>query len=120
MTGSGLGSIVDAALAGIPAEGVAIGVAAGELVEFACRGRRAGDQVDRHTAFYGASVTKQIVGLLLARTIVDRIADDRVVHWLPELPDWMASIRLRHLIHHTADLPEVTDPALGVLGATWR
>jgi len=64
-------------------------------------------------------VTKQIVGLLLARTIVDRMADadDRVVRWLPELPDWMASVRLRHLIHHTANLPEVTDPALGVPGS---
>jgi len=116
MADNELGSIVDDALADIAAEGIAIGVVAGGLVEFACRGRCGDDRVDCHTVFYGASVTKQIVGLLLARSIVDRAADadDRVVSWLPELPDWMASIRLRHLIHHTSGLPDVTDPALGI------
>jgi len=116
MADNELGTILDAGLANISAEGIAIGVAAGGLVEFACGGRCGDDRVDRHTAFYGGSVTKQIVGLLLARTIVDRAADadDLVVRWLPELPDWMASIRLRHLIHHTSGLPDVTDPALGI------
>lgn len=105
-----------AALADIEADGVAIGVAAGDLTEFACRGHRADERVDRRTVFYAASVTKQLIGILLARAIVDRKVDvdDPVRHWLPELPDWIAPVRLCHLLHHTSGLPDVTDPALGI------
>jgi CubicO group peptidase (beta-lactamase class C family) len=109
-------TLLGAALADLEADGVAMGVVVGDQVEFVYRGRRGDERVDRHTAFYGASVTKQIVGVLLARVIVDRAADvdDLVLRWLPELPDWTGSVRLGHLIHHTSGLPDVTDPALGI------
>lgn len=115
MTEDELKSILEAALAGVPAEGIAIGVVAGDRLSFGCRGHRGDDPIDHQTTFYGASVTKQVIGLLLARSMVDGTAhvEDSVLRWLPELPRWMAPIRLRHLIHHTSGIPNVTDPVLG-------
>lgn len=101
-----------AALVDIPAEGLALGVAAGSTTAFVCRGSLAGEVVGSGTVFYGASVAKQVVGALLARTVLSGGAspDDPVQRWLPEVPDWMARVRLRHLLHHTSDLPDVTRP----------
>ncbi len=103
-------TILDAALADLEAEAIAVGVIVEDVAQFVCRGRLAGERVDPDTIFYGASVTKQVLGLLVARAIVDRAAnaDDLLRRWLPELPDWMAAVRLRHLIHHTSDLPDLT------------
>jgi CubicO group peptidase (beta-lactamase class C family) len=91
---------------------LAVGVVAADTREVICRGGVAGRAVTARTSFYAASVTKQIIGLLLARETVARAADvdDPVRRWLPELPDWVDPVRLRHLVHHTSDLPDVTDP----------
>jgi CubicO group peptidase (beta-lactamase class C family) len=66
---------------------------------------------------YGASVTKQMVGVLAAQAVVEgglRIGAS-VRYYLPELPAWLDPIRVRHLLHHTGGLPQ--PPALaGVLG----
>lgn len=105
-----------AATADLEAAGIAVGVADRGRVEFVCRGSVAADPVGPGTVFYGASLTKQIVGLLLARAVVDQSAavDDPILHWLPGLPVWLAPIRLRHLLHHTSGLPDVTDPTQSV------
>ncbi len=109
-------SEVEAALADLNADAVAIGAAVGDQIQIACRGSLAGRPVDARSVFYGASVTKQLIGVRLAGAIVDGAAttDDPIRQWLPELPDWLAPVRLRHLIHHTSGLPDVTDPALGI------
>lgn len=103
-------------LAGLDAYAIAIAVAVGDKVEFACRGRLGDERVDARTVFYGASITKQIMGVLPAQAVLDESVhpDDCLVDLLPKQPDWMESIRLHHLIHHTSDLPDVTDPALGI------
>lgn len=112
MLGIDIEAVIGETLAGIRADGIAIGVAVGDQVGLACRGRVADQHVDGRCTFYGASVTKQIVGLLSARAIINRAAgaDDPLVRWLPDLPDWMAPVRLDHLIHHTSGLPDVTEP----------
>lgn len=109
-------TLLNAAAASVEAAAIVVGAATAEAVEFVCRGRIADERVDPQTVFYGASVTKQIIGTMLARAIAAGTADpnDLVLRWLPELPDWMMAVQLRHLIHHTSDLPDVTDPVLGI------
>ena len=109
--------LLDAAVAGLDADAIAAGVVVDDAVAFVCRGQLGDEDVGRQTIFYGASVTKQFLGILLARAVADRAAaaDDLLLSWLPELPHWMAAVRLHHLIHHTSDLPDVTDPGLGIL-----
>lgn len=116
MTNRRVLALLNAAMVDLTADGVAIGLAVGDEVDFLCRGVRAGENVDTSTIFYGASVTKQIVGVLLARAVVARAVDidDSVRRWLPELPEWTGSVRLGHLVHHTSQLPDVTAFALDV------
>jgi CubicO group peptidase (beta-lactamase class C family) len=70
-------------------------------------GREPGDAFDAATPMYAASVTKQLIGVLVAQQVLaGRMRqDDRVVDLLPTLPPWAAPIRVRHLIHHTSGLP---------------
>lgn len=116
MTNRRVLALLNAALVDLKADGVAIGAGAGDEVDFLCRGVRAGEKVNTSTIFYGASVTKQIVGVLLARAVVARAVDidDSVRRWLPELPQWTGPVRLGHLVHHTSGLPDVTAFALEV------
>ncbi|WP_163543002.1 serine hydrolase domain-containing protein [Occultella kanbiaonis] len=95
---------------------LAVGIVVGDEGQVSCRGGVDGPAVTARTSFYAASVTKQIIGLLLARAVVAGAAgiDDPVCRWLPELPDWVEPVRLRHLVHHTSDLPDVTDPTRSV------
>lgn len=106
---------LSASLAAVQAEAVALGVVTGDATKFACTGQLAGVDVDQDTVFYGASVTKQVIGLMLARVVADGSAgvDDSLQRWLPELPSWTGAVRVHHLIHHTSDLPDLADPALG-------
>jgi len=108
---------LDAAVAGLEADAIAAGVVVENMVAFVCRGQLDDERVGSQTIFYSASVAKQFLGILLARAVTDRAAaaDDRLLSWLPELPDWMAAVRLHHLIHHTSGLPDVADPSLGIL-----
>ena len=108
--------LLDDAVAGLDADAIAAGVVVDDAVEFVCRGHLGDEDVGRQTIFYAASVTKQFLGMLLARAVADRAAatDDLLLSWLPELPHWMAAVRLHHLIHHTSDLPDVADPGLGI------
>ncbi|CAM3608902.1 serine hydrolase [Occultella aeris] len=97
-------------------QALAVGVVAADARQVTCRGSVDGRAVTVRTSFYAASVTKQVIGLLLARLTVAGAAgvDDPVRRWLPELPDWVEPVRLRHLVHHTSDLPDVTDPTRSV------
>ena len=112
MNTAALSALLDATLDDIAADGIAIGATTGATTGFACRGAVAGRAVDPDTVFYGASLTKQVVGFLLARAVQAGVASpaDRLRRWLPELPDWLAQLRLDHLLHHTSDLPDVTRP----------
>lgn len=111
---------VDRSLAGrltaLSAEGAAIGMACGDRSSISMRGSVAGSAVDARSVFYGASLTKQLIGLLLAEAICAGRAgaDDSILRWVPELPAWMGDVQLRHLAHHLSDLPDVADPARGV------
>lgn len=97
---------------------IAIGTAVGDDLEFVWRGSLAGEPVNRRTVFYGASVTKQIVGVAAACAVIrgEIEPSDPIARWLPELPSSMGLVRLGHLIHHTSGLPDVADPAAGVPG----
>ncbi|MFI7615471.1 serine hydrolase domain-containing protein [Nonomuraea terrae] len=59
------------------------------------------------TPAYVASLSKQMTAACAALLAQDGALDmeSPLSRWLPELPAWAESIRLRHLVHHTAALP---------------
>lgn len=84
---------------------------------------------------YGASLAKQVTGSCAALLERDGVLDPAapIARWLPELPPWSHHVRVRHLIHHTAALPDpwprmeaagasdwTTDGVLAALAATPR
>ena len=97
-------------------DGIAIGTVRGGTVEFSCRGMVSGGPVGPDTVMYGASVTKQFVGFLLALGVEAGRAspDDGIRRWLPELPGWTDEVRLQHLLHHTSGLPDLAEPSPGI------
>jgi CubicO group peptidase (beta-lactamase class C family) len=58
---------------------------------------------------YAASLAKQITGACAALLERDGVLDPEapISEWLTELPAWSQTVRVRHLIHHTAGLPDV-------------
>ncbi|MFC0431543.1 serine hydrolase [Kutzneria buriramensis] len=64
------------------------------------------------TLSYLGSVAKQMVGVCAAMLVVEGLLDveSPLRQWLPSLPAWAATVRIRHLIHHTSGLPG--DPEL--------
>ncbi len=92
------------------ASGLAVGVSVDAEVVFRCRGEVAGEPVGPHSLMYGASLTKQVIGVILARAVLDDTIGfgDHIRTWMPELPTWMDPVQLCHLLHHTSGLPEVT------------
>ncbi len=64
--------------------------------------------VTETTTFYAASVTKQLIAALVARAVLDGRVDPHtsVAALLPKLPAWTAQVRVHHLLHHTAALPQ--------------
>ena len=119
VTDRALVSLLRSAMRELRADAIAIGAAVGDSTEFVCRGSLADEPVTRRTVFYGASVTKQIVGVAAARARARGLIaiDDSIVRWVPELPGSMEVIQVGHLIHHTSGLPDVADPAGGVPGS---
>lgn len=65
-----------------------------------------GRPITTKTAFNIASMSKQFtaaaIGLLIADGRLDE--EDDVREYLPELPDYGPTIRIRHLLHHTSGL----------------
>lgn len=57
--------------------------------------------------FYAASLTKQLIGLLVAIAVDSGELDpgDSLRTWLPTLPPWTAAATVSQLLHHTAGLP---------------
>ncbi len=102
---------VASTLIDIDAGAIAGGAAVGDTTEIASRGRYAGTDAGAHSLFYGASITKQMLGVLLARAAVSGALDpsDLISRWLPELSDHTGSVRVEHLIHHTSGLPDVME-----------
>jgi CubicO group peptidase (beta-lactamase class C family) len=75
---------------------------------FVARGlTRTGDPLGGTTLAYTASLSKQMAAacaaLLVQRGVLD--LDGALSRWLPELPGWADTVRLCHLVHHTAGLP---------------
>jgi CubicO group peptidase (beta-lactamase class C family) len=80
---------------------------AGESPVFTTRGLTA------TTIVYAASLSKQITAACAALLVRDGDLDMNapLSDWLPELPGWARTVRLRHLVHHTAALPDDTELA---------
>jgi CubicO group peptidase (beta-lactamase class C family) len=68
----------------------------------------AGEPLTAGTIVYTASLSKQITAacaaLLVQRGRLD--IESTLAQWMPELPTWAGTVRLRHLISHTSGLPE--------------
>lgn len=77
------------------------------VLTWTCGSLGSGTALDPSTPMYAASVTKQLIGVLVAQQVLAaRLhSDDRVIELLPTLPGWAESIRVRHLLHHTSGLP---------------
>ena len=111
-----LGAIADASGLTGAATGIAARGSGGESVTFELRGTDEKEPVTPASVMYGASLAKQVVGILLASEVCAGTLDpDSRVHELLDLPRWAEDIRIRHLVHHTSGMPRL-DP--GVPGRT--
>jgi CubicO group peptidase (beta-lactamase class C family) len=67
-----------------------------------------GEGLTADTVVYTASLSKQITAacaaLLVRQTRLD--TESSLARWMPELPTWAGTVKVRHLIHHTSGLPE--------------
>jgi CubicO group peptidase (beta-lactamase class C family) len=67
---------------------------------------RGGEPVSGTTLVYTASLSKQLVAAGAAVLVrgggLD--LDSALSRWLPELPGWADTVRLRHLVYHTSGL----------------
>jgi CubicO group peptidase (beta-lactamase class C family) len=88
---------------------VAVGVSSPSTapVLAACRESTNGLALDCDSLAYAGSLAKQITGACAALLAQDGTLDVEapIADWLPELPRWSRTIRVRHLVHHTAGLP---------------
>jgi CubicO group peptidase (beta-lactamase class C family) len=85
--------------------GLVVGVVSTEgLVASAAR------RVPEHSAFYIASVSKAFTAmcLMIAADHGALSLDDDIRRIVPELPAWTAGATVRHLLWHTAPLPDCT------------
>ena len=96
---------------------VAVRSGDGTAVVVGVQGPRPGSPVGTNAVLYGASLTKQMVGVLISLLIEQAVldVDSSVRTFLPQLPSWAEAISLRHLLHHTAGLPP-TSALLSHLG----
>jgi len=78
----------------------------------------AGQRVSPVTLAYAASLSKQITAACAAILVreANLDMDTTLKSWLPELPAWAHTIRLRNLLYHTAALPD--DEVDSTLGST--
>lgn len=68
----------------------------------------AGEPLTAGTIVYTASLSKQITAACAALLVQQGRLDTEstLTQWMPELPTWAGTVRLRHLISHTSGLPE--------------
>lgn len=93
----------------LPGTAVAVAACSPEVGQQHWSAGQLGQQpVTASTSFYAASVTKQLVAALVARAVLDGRVDPlaSVTTYLPGLPAWTLPIRVHHLLHHTAALPQ--------------
>ncbi|MEV6149173.1 serine hydrolase domain-containing protein [Nonomuraea sp. NPDC052129] len=66
-----------------------------------------GGPVTAATLAYAASLSKQMTAACAALLAQAGVLDmeSALSRWLPRLPAWAGTVRLRHLVHHTAALP---------------
>ena len=106
-----LASIVDSA--GCP-ESDAIAVAVvnpdGSIVRQARGTLPDGRDMSTTMQVYGASLTKQIVAMCVARLVnAGQLDPDQpIAAWIADLPEWSRQITVRHLLHHVSGFPEET------------
>jgi CubicO group peptidase (beta-lactamase class C family) len=74
----------------------------------------AGEPAGPDTLAYAASLSKQITAGCAALLVREGALDmeDTLARWLPGLPAWAGTVRLRHLLHHTAALPDAQVDAI--------
>ena len=87
---------------------VAVGVSSPSATVLAAHGKGAGGRfLDCDAVGYAGSLAKQITGACAALLVQDGTFDVEapIADWLPELSRWAGTIRVRHLIYHTAGLP---------------
>ena len=96
-----------------PQDPVVVGVQRdGAPPVFSSTGRTAtGTELTAGTVVYTASLSKQITAACAALLVRQGRLDveSTLAQWMPELPGWAATVRVRHLIHHTSGLPEGVD-----------
>lgn len=107
-----------------PGEPVAVGIRSPRLGSLFVARPPAGMPIGEESIVYTASLSKQLTAACLA-LLVRRglVTTDAVVRtWLPELPAWADAVRVRHLIHHSAGLPDdaVIDAACRAAGLADR
>jgi len=76
---------------------------------FAAQGETGSGEASSPTALtYAASLSKQITAACAALLVREGVLDIEapIGRWLPELPAWAATVRLRHLVHHTGAMPD--------------
>ena len=83
---------------------VAVGVSSPSATVLAAHGKC-------DSVAYAGSLAKQVTGACAALLMGDGLLDleTPIAGWLHELPLWAGTIRVRHLIHHTAGLPSTED-----------
>ena len=71
-------------------------------------GHSYGGAVSSGTVTYTASLAKQMTAACVALLVQEGVLDIEapLAKWLPELPAWAARVQLRHLLCHTAALPD--------------
>ncbi|ACQ80802.1 beta-lactamase [Beutenbergia cavernae DSM 12333] len=91
-----------------PDDAVAVAVTRRGRLGVHAQGRTsAGSAFTADTVTYAASLAKQVTAAGVALLVRDGVLDtrDRLARWIPTLPGWADSVRLDHLLHHTAALP---------------
>ncbi|HEY0001626.1 MAG TPA: serine hydrolase domain-containing protein [Actinoplanes sp.] len=96
-----------------PGDPVVVGVQRGGAPPVFSSGGRAatGEPITAGTIVYIASLAKQITAACAALLVRQCRLDTGsfLAQWMPELPAWAATVRVRHLIHHTSGMPEGVD-----------
>ncbi|HMH89594.1 MAG TPA: serine hydrolase [Streptosporangiaceae bacterium] len=80
----------------------------GRLPAFAAEGvTGAGEPLGPAILTYAASLSKQITAACAALLVRDGVLDMEaaLARWVPGLPAWAATVRLRHLVYHTRGAP---------------
>ncbi|MEU4424310.1 serine hydrolase domain-containing protein [Actinoplanes sp. NPDC024001] len=105
-----IAALIEAAGYG-PDDAIVVGARQGDAPAICVAAGRtaAGAPMTTGTVAYTASLSKQITAacaaLLVRRGQLD--TESALQRWMPELPTWASTVRVRHLIHHTSGLPDV-------------